>query len=126
MLATVAPNTGVLSLAPAAVSRDPQVVRQYQEDPLVHHGSIPARTAVELVAASRACRELAARLKLPVLIMHGTADQLVPLAPARAVHRAFGSKDRTLRYYEGLYHELFNEPERDQVLTDLIRWLDAH
>lgn len=126
VLAAVAPNVGVLSLAPAAVSRDPEVVRQYEQDPLVHHGSIPARTAVELVAASGSFRELAARLKLPVLVMHGTADQLVPPGPTRAVHQAIASKDRTLRYYEGLYHEIFNEPERDQVIADVIRWLDAH
>jgi alpha-beta hydrolase superfamily lysophospholipase len=126
VLAAVAPNVGVLSLDPAAVSRDPQVVREYENDPLVHHGAIPARTAVELVGATRAFRDLAARLVLPVLVMHGTADRLVPLGPARSVHHAIASKDRTLRYYDGLYHEIFNEPEREQVLADLIHWLDAH
>lgn len=125
-LAVVLPNAGVLRLSPAAVSRDPQVVREYENDPLVHHGSIPARTAVELLGATRNFRELATRLKLPVLILHGTADQLVPLAPTRAIHNAIASRDRTLRFYEGLYHEVFNEPERDQVLADLVDWLDAH
>ena len=125
VLAAVAPNVGVMSIAPAAISRDPRVVREYQDDPLVHHGPIPARTAVELVTASRTFPALALRLKLPVLLMHGTADHLVPLAPARTVHQAIPSKERTLRYYEGLYHELFNEPEREQVLADVIQWLDA-
>jgi len=126
LLAAVAPNVGVLRLETAAVSRDPQVVREYENDPLVHHGSIPARTAVELLGATRGFPQLAARLVLPVLVMHGTADRLVPLGPVRGVHQAIASKDRTLRYYEGLYHELCNEPERDAVLTDLVRWLDAH
>jgi alpha-beta hydrolase superfamily lysophospholipase len=126
VLAAVTPNVGVRSIAPAAISRDPRVVRQYEDDPLVHHGSIPARTAVELVAATRTFPALAARLRLPVLVMHGTADQLVPPGPTRAIHQAIASRDQTLRYYEGLFHELFNEPERDQVLADVIRWLDAH
>ncbi|HEX9206896.1 MAG TPA: alpha/beta hydrolase [Steroidobacteraceae bacterium] len=126
VLAVVAPGTGVLRLSPAAVSRDPQVVREYETDPLVHHGAIPARTAVELLRATRTFPALASRLRLPVLILHGTADRLVPLAPARPVHDAIASKDRTLRYYEKLYHEVFNEPEHEQVMADLLRWLAAH
>lgn len=120
------PNAGVLRLPPADVSRDPQVVREYENDPLVHHGPIPSRTVVELLAASRKFAALAPRLELPVLVLHGTGDRLVPPAPTRAVLNAIESKDRTLRFYEGLYHEVFNEPERDQVLDDLLGWLDAH
>lgn len=126
LLSAVAPNVGVLTLEAAAVSRDPQVVRDYENDPLVHHGSIPARTAVEVLDATRAFPGMARRLTLPVLILHGTADRLVPLGPARAVHHAIAAKDRTLRYYENLYHELFNEPEHAQVLDDVVAWISAH
>lgn len=123
MLSAVAPNVGVLKLDATAVSRDPRVVREYTADPLVFHGSIPARTVVELLDAMADFAAQAPRLRLPVLTLHGTADRLVPVAPVRPVYQAFGSKDRTSRFYDGLYHEVFNEPEREQVIADLLSWL---
>ena len=60
---------------------------------------------------------------MPTLILHGTADTLVPLAATRPVYQAIASKDRTTRYYDGLFHEVFNEPERAQVVRDLVAWL---
>jgi len=126
LLSLVAPNVGALKLPAAAVSRDPAVVRAYEDDPLVMHESIPARTLVELLQAMAAFPAMAKLLRLPVLIQHGTADSLVPLAAARDVHQAIGSKDRTFRPYEGLYHEIYNEPEREQVTADLLGWLAMH
>jgi alpha-beta hydrolase superfamily lysophospholipase len=61
---------------------------------------------------------------VPLLILHGTDDQISPLAGSVMVHEAVSSPDKTLRQYPGLYHEVFNEPERDQILTDLISWLN--
>lgn len=126
VLSLVAPNAGVLKLPAAAVSRDPAVVRAYEKDPLVMHEAIPARTVVELFNAMEGFPALAKRLRLPVLIQHGTADALVSVDGARAVHHAMASKDRTFRPYDGLFHEIYNEPEREQVLADLLKWLDAH
>ena len=122
-LSAIAPNVGLLRLPPAAVSRDPAVVRQYESDPLVHHGSIPARTLVELLDAMQGFLAQAPRLRLPTLVLHGTADTLVPVAAVRPVYQALDPQKRTVRYYEGLYHEVFNEPERAQVVADLVRWL---
>jgi alpha-beta hydrolase superfamily lysophospholipase len=65
----------------------------------------------------------APRLRLPTLILHGTGDRLVPLAPNRPVYQAIGARDRSLKVYEGLFHEVFNEPERATVIADLLRWL---
>ena len=56
----------------------------------------------------------------------GTADRLVPLSASRLVHDRVSSPDRTLRLYECLYHEVFNEPERNEVLADLCDWLERH
>jgi alpha-beta hydrolase superfamily lysophospholipase len=126
LLSWVAPNTGVMTLPASAVSRDPDVVRAYQADPLVMHDAIPARTLVELIDAMAAFPALAKQLRLPMLVQHGTADLLVPLAPARDVHQAVASTYRTFRLYDGLYHEIYNEPEREQVIADLLKWLAAH
>ena len=121
------PAAAALTLPPSAVSRDPDVVRTYEDDPLVHHGPIPARTVAELLDAMAGFPASAPTLKLPVLVQHGTADSLVPLAATRPVYEVLGTpKLRTLRIYDGLYHEVYNEPERDTVIGDLERWLDSN
>ena len=113
LLSVVAPNTGALALPASAVSRDPSVVARYEADPLVHHKAVPARTLVELLDAMRGFPAQAPGLRLPTLILHGTADKLVPLAATRPVYQA--SAPATARkLYEGLFHEVFNEPERDR------------
>jgi acylglycerol lipase len=126
VLSTVAPNTGALVLPASAVSRDPAVVAAYERDPLVFHRSIPARTLVELVDGMTAVGARAHQLNLPLLVQHGSADRLVPLAAVRPVYQRLGNpKQRTLKVYEGLFHEVYNEPERERVIDDLIGWLEA-
>lgn len=123
-LASLAPNSGAMTIAPGEVSRDPHVVAAYQNDPLVHHKAIPARTVHELLLAMQDFPRQAPALRVPTLVLHGTADRLVPLAAVRPVCQALGTKDKTFRYYEGLSHEVLNEPEREQVVHDLMQWLD--
>jgi acylglycerol lipase len=64
-------------------------------------------------------------LRLPTLVLHGTRDALVPVEATRPVYQALDAQKRTIKYYEGLFHEVFNEPERAQVVADLLHWLDA-
>jgi alpha-beta hydrolase superfamily lysophospholipase len=126
LLSAVAPGTGVLTLPASAVSRDPAVVSAYEQDPLVFRGSIPARTLVELLQAMSATSARVHELRLPVLLQHGSADQLVPLAAVQDIYQRLGtSGSRTLRVYDGLYHEVYNEPERERVIGDLVHWLDG-
>jgi alpha-beta hydrolase superfamily lysophospholipase len=124
LLSSVAPNTGVMRVAPADVSRDPRVVRDYESDPLVHHAAVPARTVVELLDAMERFPAMIPRVRLPTLILHGMADRLVPLAGTRNLYQTFDVKLRTVRLYEGCYHEVLNEPERDRIVADLLDWID--
>lgn len=127
LLSRFAPNTGALTLPATAISRDPAVVRAYESDPLVFRGPIPARTLVELLDAMAAFPDAVPGLRLPVLVQHGTSDRLVPLAATRPLYDRLGNpKQRALRLYEGLFHEAYNEPEREQVLADLEAWLERH
>lgn len=126
VLSAVAPNTGMIALPPEAVSRDPAVVDAYRNDPLVTVGKVAARTAHEMFRAVGGYRDRAPAMKVPVLIQHGEADSLVPLAGARPVIDAIGAPDKTLITYPGLFHEIYNEPEKDAVIADLARWLEAH
>jgi alpha-beta hydrolase superfamily lysophospholipase len=126
LLSAVAPGVGALKLPASAISRDPAVVSAYERDPLVYRGAVPARTLAELLAAMEEFPDRASRLRIPVLVQHGTADSLVPYSANRPVYAALGpSKLRTVRTYEGLFHEIYNEPERDRVIGDLEAWLDA-
>ena len=124
LLSSVSPNTGALKLPPAAVSRDSAVVRAYESDPLVFHGAVPARTLAELLQAMQRLQQTAHELRIPVLVQHGTADSLVPLAAVYPVYQRLGvAESRSLQVYEGLYHEVYNEPERDRVIGELEAWL---
>jgi alpha-beta hydrolase superfamily lysophospholipase len=124
LLSSLSPNTGALKLPPTAVSRDPEVVRAYESDPLVFHGAVPARTLAELLQAMQRLQQTAHELRIPVLVQHGTADLLVPLAAVYPTYRQLGvAQSRSLQVYEGLYHEVYNEPERDRVIGDLEAWL---
>lgn len=123
-LSVVAPNVGALTIPAAAVSRDPAVVMRYESDPLVHHGAVPARTVIELLDAMRSFPASMRELRLPTLVLHGTADRLVPLVATRPLYQAINPGYRTLKVYEGLFHEVFNEPERATVTADLFSWLE--
>jgi acylglycerol lipase len=126
LLSRLLPGLGVLRLDTEAVSRDPEVVRDYRTDPLNHTGRMVARTGAELMATALAMPRRLPALRMPLLVLHGTADRLVPPAASEVVRAHAGSADVTVRVYEGLFHEPHNEPEKDAVLTDVLTWLDAH
>jgi alpha-beta hydrolase superfamily lysophospholipase len=126
VLSRVAANLPVVALRLDAVSRDPAVVTAYRDDPLVHLGKVRARTGAEILDAIAEVQRDIGELTVPVLCVQGTVDLLVDPGSARWVDEHTGSADHTLRIYDGLYHEVFNEPERDAVLDDVAGWLDAH
>ena len=91
----------------------------------MHHGKLPARTVTELVGAIASFPGGPA-IKIPTLIMYGTADRLCPPAGSVMLGERIGARDTTLTPYDGLYHEILNEPEQEQVLEELCSWLAAH
>jgi acylglycerol lipase len=127
VLSALVPNLGVAAIgAEQRISRDPEVVRAYREDPLVYRGKVKARTGAEVLATMESLPARLPRLTMPLLLLHGTDDQICALTGSAMVHDTVSSPDKTLRRYQGLYHEVFNEPEREQILTDLLCWLDQH
>lgn len=107
------------------ISRDPAVVAAYENDPLVYRGVPPDRTGAAWANAYRAVQEGMASIAYPLLILHGTDDKLVPYRGSVQLNEVACSRDKTLKLYDGLYHEVLNEPERDQVVADIVAWLDA-
>jgi alpha-beta hydrolase superfamily lysophospholipase len=126
VMAALAPNLGVAQIDPATISTDPAEVQKYADDPLNYHGKVRARSGAEMIAAARRVVAGVRTLTLPVLVVHGTGDRLAPPAGSKLVAERIGSVDKTLTLYDGLYHEMFNSPERDQVLDEVVTWLDKH
>ncbi len=123
LIGRILPDMPVQKLDSKAVSRDPAVVAAYDADPLVHHGLVPAGIARVLVLNEESVAQRLPDLTLPLLVLHGSADRLADPAGADLVADRAGSSDLTHKLYEGLFHEVFNEPEQDRVLSDLVDWL---
>jgi alpha-beta hydrolase superfamily lysophospholipase len=125
LLGRFVPGLPLQRVNSAAVSRDPAVVAAYDADPLNSHGGTQAgmgRSFLQAIERSAARLE---ELEVPLLVLHGGADALSDVAGSRALHARARSRDKTLRVYDGLYHEILNEPEQGQVLADIVAWLDA-
>src|SRR5918997_235505 len=92
-------------------------------DPLVHTGKLPARTLGEITRSMETLPRQVSELRTPLLLLHGGEDGLCPPDGSRMVYDGAQTDDRTLKVYPGLFHEVFNEPEREQVMDDLVAWL---
>jgi alpha-beta hydrolase superfamily lysophospholipase len=126
ILSKIAPKMGILALDVNTISKDPAVVAAYENDPLVFHGKTPARLASEMLTAMQRVNAEADKIRLPMILVHGSEDILADPAGSQMLYDETNSKDKTLKIYDGLYHEVFNEPERDQVLRDVENWLESH
>jgi alpha-beta hydrolase superfamily lysophospholipase len=128
VLAVLAPTLGVLPVDAGAISRDPEVVKAYVNDPLVFHSKTPARLAAELYKAMLRVSAEADKITLPFIALQGGDDKIVDPGAAQMLYDRAGSKDKTIKVYPGLYHEVFNAPapERAPVLKDVENWLAAH
>jgi alpha-beta hydrolase superfamily lysophospholipase len=124
-IGAIAPGLPLQQLDAGAISRDPAVVNAYNTDPLVHHGKVPAGLARALMLVGETMPQRAPSLTAPLLVVHGSDDHLIPVEGSRQLVAAVGSSDLELKVYPGLYHEVFNEPEQDQVLDDVVSWINA-
>ncbi|MBI3241556.1 MAG: lysophospholipase [Chloroflexi bacterium] len=108
-----------------ALSHDPAISKAYAEDKLVH-STITARLFVEIVGAGEYALAHAAELTLPVLLMHGGGDLIISPGGTRQFHERATVADKTIRMYDGLFHEIHNELEQATVFKDMIEWLNRH
>jgi alpha-beta hydrolase superfamily lysophospholipase len=125
-LATVLPHLPVGKIDPAQLSRDPVEVRAFIDDALVWHGRVPARSAAAMHEAGRRVFRGAAGLVLPVLMVHGEQDGIVPVASTGRFFAALGSADKELLVVPGSLHEPHHEVTKDAVIASLVAWLDRH
>ena len=126
LLSLPLPKLGVEALDLSAISQDKTAVDTALNDPLVYKGKNTARLGAELLKATQKLSVRMPEITLPLLIMHGTADRICSPEGSKTLYELASSKDKTLKLYEGFYHEIFNEPQREQVFTDIQEWLSAH
>lgn len=125
-LSHVAPHLRVLKLHNEDFSRDPEAVRALNADPLIAGEVQPAGTVAALVRADERLEKSFGQITLPVLIMHGTVDKATVPSGSAFFYDHAGSPDKTLKLYEGHYHDLLNDYGKEDVLRDTTQWIRGH
>jgi acylglycerol lipase len=124
-LSHVVPHAHVLRLKNEDFSRDPKVVQAMNDDPLIAGESQPAETLAALIRADDRLRRSFQSLTLPLLILHGIADKAARWSGSQQFYEMAGSRDKTLKLYEGAFHDPLNDLSKKEVMNDLTRWIDA-
>jgi alpha-beta hydrolase superfamily lysophospholipase len=123
--AGISPWAGLFQLDASKFSRDPAVTKDMLGDPLVFQAAAPVHTAAELLRTFDEFHERAKDLRVPVLALHGAADEITDPDGTKAVVEQAASRDKTLKLYPGLVHDLLHEPEREVVTRDIVAWVEA-
>lgn len=124
-LSHVAPHAHVLKLNNEDFSRDPEVVEAMNNDPLIAHETQSTQTIAELVRADERLKREFGLITLPVLILHGSADKAAKPSGSQHFYDTVGSQDKTLKLYEGHYHDLLNDVDKEIVMADIQQWIDS-
>jgi alpha-beta hydrolase superfamily lysophospholipase len=122
----VAPHAHVLKLKNEDFSRDPAVVAAMNADPLIANESQPSETIAELVRADQLLKKGFGQITLPLLILHGTADKVTKPSGSKEFYEKAGSRDKTLKLYEGHFHDLLADVGKQRVMADIQAWIEAH
>jgi alpha-beta hydrolase superfamily lysophospholipase len=122
-LSHIAPHAHVLKLKDEDFSRDPTFVEAMKTDPLVIHTAGPTNTLAEMVRADERLKKEFSRITLPILILHGTADKETKPGGSQQFFDAAGSRDKTLKLYEGHFHDLLNDVDKEVVMADVVEWI---
>jgi len=125
-LSHVAPHAHILRLKNEDFSRDAAVVAAKNADPLIAHEIQPTQTLAEMVRADERLTRGFGTITLPVLILHGTADKATRPSGSQHFYDTAGSKDKTLKMYDGHYHDLLNDLGKEKVMSDITDWIADH
>jgi acylglycerol lipase len=126
IVSRVLPGLPTIKLASKDISRDPAIVKSYDSDPLNYRGGTKARFGTELLGAGHYVFSRAGSIKLPILIMVGTADRIADAKGGKKLYAVVGSSDKTLKTYDDYYHEILNEIGKEKVYEDIVVWLQQH
>ncbi len=125
-LSHLAPHAHVLKLKKEDFSRDPKVVQALLDDPLLADEVQPTKTVAEMVRADERLKRDFKLFTLPVLIIHGTKDTVTRPEGSKEFYANAGSKDKTLKLYEGYFHDPLSDIGKEAVMADIRSWITAH
>ena len=123
-LSHVAPHAHILRLKNKDFSRDPKAVAAMDQDPLIAHETQPTQTLAEMVRADERLERGFSTITLPLLILHGTSDKATRPSGSQFFYDNAASTDKTLKLYEGAYHDLLNDTDKTTVMADIKSWID--
>jgi alpha-beta hydrolase superfamily lysophospholipase len=123
-LSHVAPHAHILQLHNEDFSRDPEVVHFMNNDPLIAHEVQPTQTVAEMVRADERLKREFPLITLPILILHGTKDKAAKPSGSQHFYDRAGSMDKTLKFYDGHYHDLLNDIGKEVVISDILKWIN--
>ncbi len=124
-LSHLAPHAHVLRLKNEDFSRDPEVVKAMNDDPLIAHETQPTLTVAEMARADDRLKREFPLIKIPVFIIHGTADKATKPSGSQLFYDTVGSSDKTIKLYDGHYHDLLNDIGKEKVMADITSWIAA-
>jgi len=121
----VTPRLHVYTLKNADFSRDPQAVERMNNDPLIAGESQPAETSAEMLKAADRLKKNMPNFRVPVLIIHGTADRVTRPSGSQYFYDTAASTDKTLKLYDGYFHDPFNDVGKEVVMADIMDWINT-
>jgi alpha-beta hydrolase superfamily lysophospholipase len=122
-LSHVAPHAHVLKLKAEDFSRDPDFVTQMRNDPLIPKLAYPSQTVAEMVRADERLKTDFPLIMIPVFILHGTADRVTKPHGSERFYDSARSTDKTLKLYEGYFHDLLHDVGKERVMADVTEWI---
>ncbi len=122
-LSHVVPHAHALKLPNEAFSRNPEVVDFMNRDPLIANEVQPVQTVAALVHADERLKKEFPLFTLPLLILHGTADRVTKPSGSQFFYDRAGSADKMLKLYDGHFHDLLNDVDKDKVMADITGWI---
>ena len=125
MMGTLFPTMAILKLKEEDFSRDPKVVENINNDPLVYHGAGPANTAKQLFKMTEKIQDEMTKVDVPFIALHGQQDLLTMYEGSAELYQRASSKVKSLKLYQQSYHDLLHEPEKDKVFADILAWLEG-
>jgi acylglycerol lipase len=121
----LAPHAHVVKLKNEDFSRDPEIVRAMNNDPLIANEVQPTQTVAEMARADERLKREFSLITLPLLILHGTLDKITRPSGSQMFYDTAGAADKTLKLYEGHYHDLLHDLDKESVLDDITGWINA-
>ena len=125
-LSHLAPHAHVLKLKNEDFSRDPKVVEAMNNDPLIAGESQPAETVAEMVRADERLKKEFPQITLPLFILHGTQNKATKPSGSQFFYDNAGSNDKTLKLYNGAYHDVLNDLGKEKAMADIVQWIGSH